>query len=197
VTRQHEGDDQEPQEDQDMPMTSEAKTTRRKAPAEPLTFEQIAERKLTEKLTAYRELVARAAGGAQLPEADLEEAVELLAFLGLPEYSWRRDIAAKADHDAAVKAEAEARLQRPVNEKRLVEIAERLKALESELGSLREERHRLGSIADHLLAGAMGRQRELESLHPHVLTPLEDAVRFRTEQQQRRQGITVSQGTLS
>lgn len=178
-------------------MTSEAKTTRRKAPAEPLTFEQIAERKLTEKLTAYRELVARAAGGAQLPEEDLEGAVELLAFLGLPEYSWRRDIAAKADHDAAAKAEAEARLQRPVNEKRLVEIAERLKTLEAELASLREERHRIGSIADHLLAGAMGRQRELESLHPHVLTPLEDAVRFRTEQQQLRQGITVSQGTLS
>jgi len=187
-----------PHEDQDMTTTTEVKPKRKVAePKAPPTFEQIAERKLTEKLTAYRGLVTRAASGEQLPEIDLEAAVELLAFLGLPEYSWRRDIQAKIDHDAVVKAQAEVRAQRPANEKRLAEIAERLKAVESELASLREERHRLGSVSDHLLAGYMTRLGELEANHPHVLTPMEDAVRFRLEQQRKRQGSPLSQGASS
>jgi hypothetical protein len=175
-----------------MPEATEPKGKRRKAPAEPMTFEQIAERKLTEKLTAYRGLVARAASGEQLPEADLEAAVELLAFLGLPDYSWRRDVAAKADHDAVAKAEAEVRSQRPANDKRLAEIRDRLKAMESEVNALRHEQNLLGSVSDHLLAGYMTRQQELEANHPHVLSPLEAAVRFRLEQQQRRQGVPMS-----
>jgi hypothetical protein len=170
--------------------TTEPKTRKRKAPAEPLTFEQIAERKLRDRLTRYRELVARAAAGDQLAEADMESALEILEALGLPGFSWRRDITAKVDHDAVVKVEAETRAQRPKNEKRLEEIAERMKAVEAELASLREERHRIGSMSDHLLAGYMARVNELEANHPHVLGDLDAAVRFRMEQQRKRAGVT-------
>lgn len=176
-----------------MVMTTDMKT-RRKAAAEPMTFEQIAERKLREKMTAYRDIVARAASGEQLPEADMEAAVELLSFLGLPSFAFRRDVVAKADHDAASRAEAEARVQRAANDKRLTEVTERLKALEAEVVSLKAERHRLGDMADHSLVGFMSRQRQLEVEHPHVLAPLEDAVRFRLEQQHKRQGVTLPGG---
>lgn len=181
-----------------MTTTTEAKPKRKAAePKAPPTFEQIAERKLREKLTAYRGLVERAANAEQLEEADLEQAVELLAFLGLPEYSWRRDVTARANYDSTVKAEGEVRAKRPANEKRLVAIGERLKALEAEVASLREERHRIGSMSDHLLAGYMTRLHELETNHPHVFLSLEDAVRFRLEQQLKRQGSALSKGASS
>lgn len=177
--------------------TPETPTRKRKAPEEPMTFEQIAERKLTERLTAYRSLVARAASGEQLPEADLEQATELLLFLGLPDFAWRRDIVGKADFDAATKAEADARSQRPGNAKRLEDITARLKTLEAESAALRAERHRIDGMADNSLVAAMSRQNELKSLHPHVLLPLEDALRFRLEQQQRRRSGPMSQGGVS
>lgn len=172
-------------------MTTEVKT-KRKASAEPLTFEQIAERKMRERLTAYRALVARAASGEQLPEDDMVTALELLEALGLPEFSFRRDIVAQADFVAASKAEAEARAQRPANEKRLAEVTERLKALEDEVAALKTERHRLGASADNMLLSYMIRRRELEANHPHVIAPLDDAIRFRMEQQQKRQGVTLT-----
>jgi hypothetical protein len=90
------------------------------------------------------------------------------------------------------KAEAEVRSQRPANDRRLAEIRDRLKAMESEVNALRHEQNLLGSVSDHLLAGYMTRQQELEANHPHVLSPLEAAVRFRLEQQQRRQGVPMS-----
>jgi len=166
-------------------MTTDTKT-RRKASAEPLTLEQIAERKMRDRLTAYRELVTRAAAGEQLPEADLDTAVDLLDALGLPHYALRRDIQAQTEYDAASKAQDEARARRPANEKRLLEIAERLKTLDAEVVALKSERHALGVMADHTLGAYMTRRHELEAGHPHVLLSLEDAVRFRLEQQQRK-----------
>lgn len=174
--------------------TTTTKTKTRKAEPDSLTFEQIAERKLRDKLTAYRELVARAAAGEQLPEADLEAATELLSFLGLPSYSWARDCKAKGEYDAAVKAEAEARANRPAQEARLKAVMERLKALEKEVAELNAERHRLGPVTDNLLVFYGQRRRELETESPHVLAAMDDAVRFRLEQQQRRKGVTLTEG---
>lgn len=166
-------------------MTTDTKT-RRKATAEPVTLEQIAKRKMRDRLTAYRELVTRAAAGEQLPEVDLDKAVDLLDSLGLPHYALQRDIQARTEFDAASKAQDEARARRPANDKRLLEIAERLKTLDAELTALKSERHALGVVADNSLAAVMARRHELEAGHPHVLLPLEDAVRFRLEQQQRK-----------
>jgi hypothetical protein len=53
------------------------------------------------RLVAYREYVARAAGGEQLPGAAFEEIDKLMRHIGLPDYAWRRDVRAWAGSDSA------------------------------------------------------------------------------------------------
>lgn len=161
----------------------------------PPTLEEVAERKVRERLTAYREFVSRAASGEQLLEADFDAVSDLLDRLGLAPFTFKRDVQAQTEYAATLKAEGEARAKRPAEGERLKALNDRLKALEDEAATLRAERHRLGPVTDNLLVFYGSRRRELEAEHPHALAPLEEAVRFRLEQQRKRPAMTMSLGS--
>lgn len=148
-----------------------------------LTIEQITQRRMQERIEHYRALVAKAASGQELSQAELEQGADLLELLGLPSYTLARDVQGYQQHQAAVRAEAEARAKRPAADERLMEIRDRMKILEAELTALRAEQHQLGSSADNLLVHYMATQHQLRAEHPHLLEPIESAVAWRLEQQ--------------
>jgi hypothetical protein len=166
-----------------------ATATKSKAtPAEsalPITFAEINARKVRERVEAYREIVGRHATGGRLTVDDMERAGELLEQLGLPQYTFERDVQAvqraKATGDklqAAVDAQ-------PGNAERAGVLAAEIEALRIKLESLREEHRRAvagaskGTAYEHTL-------RQLAAEHPHVLADLDTAVQLRIEELDRR-----------
>lgn len=143
------------------------------------TVEQIQERKTRERLTSYRALVARAASGEQLPEADLEEAADLLDRLGLPSYTFRRDVAAQQSFAAATADDARLTAAEPGNADRLKAIDARLKAIDEELKTLRVERYDIAQTQQLQRVALDRRMTELVFNHPQVFADLEQAVAAR------------------
>jgi len=168
-----------------------ATKTKAAAPAEPavpITFEEINRRKVQERLTAYREIVQRHADGEAITVPDMERAGELLEQLGLPQYTFERDVQAiqraavsKAKWQAAVEAQ-------PANAKRAAELAVEIEATRKKWEMLREEHRKASSGATK--AGAYDNSlRQLAAEHPHVLGDLDTAVRLRIEELDRRKQI--------
>lgn len=160
---------------------------RKRKTSEPLTMEQVQERKTRERITAYRELVARAAAGEQLPDDDLTTASDLLDALGLPPYAWARDVAGKREDDAVALDEARYREAEPARQQREADLGAKVAALESELKTLRQELRNVTTGEPMRLMNVLRRRNELRANHPHVLGDLEQAVGFRL--QAKRKGM--------
>jgi len=154
---------------------------RKRKTSEPLTMEQVQERKTRERITAYRDLVTRAAAGEQLPDADLTEASDLLDALGLPTYAWARDVAAKQEDDAAAVDEARYRDAEPARQQREADLGAKVAALEAELKTLREQLQDAARREPMRLLNVLRRRNELRANHPHVLGDVEQAVAFRLQ----------------
>jgi len=156
--------------------------TKPKPPADPpATFAEIAAKKMTDTVTKYRRFVERAAAGETLTGPQVNEVLEALAYMHLPEYAWDRDVAAHRDYTAASKAVAEATLARPAAEARLHDVTERIKAIEAELKQLKAEQYTLAHVDTMSRVGHMQRVNELTSNHPHVFADVETAARMRSE----------------
>lgn len=145
------------------------------------TMEQVFERKIRDSLVTYRELVGRAASGEQLSDADLGEAADLLDRLGLPPYTWNRDIQAKRDDATAAEQEAHLRAAEPQRQARERDLSERVKAMEAELNRLRLELRNAATAEPMRLAGILQQRNTLKANHPHVLGDVEHAVEFRLQ----------------
>ena len=154
---------------------------RKRKTSEPLSMEQLQERNTRERLTAYRDLVARAAAGEQLRDDDLGTASDLLDALGLPPYAWARDVQAKRDDNTAVEQEARLRAAEPDRRARERDAAERVKALEDELKTMRQRLHEAATAEPMRLMGVMRQRNELRANHPHVLCDIGQAVVFRLQ----------------
>lgn len=155
--------------------------TKTKKAGPPPTMEEVQERKTRERLTAYRDLVARAAAGEQLRDDDMSTASDLLDGLGLPPYAWIRDVQAKRDDDAAAEQEAGLRAAEPDRLARERDAAERLKALEDELKTVRQRLHQAATVEPMRLMNVQRVRNELRANHPHVLCDIEQAVAFRLQ----------------
>lgn len=161
-------------------------TARKKPePAEPLTFEQITHKRMTERLTQYRTLVVKAAAGP-LNAEELGEASDLLTAMGLPGYAWERDIAAQRQHDELVRAEAAAAKAQPEHERRALELVETIKRLDEELKAARAEHHVLASTKVMERIGLSQRINELNSTHPHLFMDPAHAAKMRLDARAKR-----------
>jgi hypothetical protein len=169
-----------------------ATTTRRpskaEAPAAPTTFAEVAAAKMADTLTRYRTFVTRAAGGESLNAEELDKVLELLAYLRLPEYAWTRDVAAHRDHAAASKAVDEMRSTKAADAAKAEKVAERIKQIDEELKSLRQELHNLTTVSDLRRVGQGQRVNELMVNHPHLFAELPEAVRLRQEDRDKATG---------
>jgi hypothetical protein len=152
-------------------------------------MEQVQERKTRERITAYRDLVTRAAAGEQLRDDDLTTASDLLDALGLPPYAWARDVAGKREDDAAAVDEARHRDAEPARMEREKDLGAKVAALEAELKALREQLQDAARREPMRLLTVLRRRNELRANHPHVLGDLEQAVAFRL--QEKRKGTTT------
>lgn len=163
--------------------TAPPKRIRRKA--ENLTVEQVAERRMSQRLTQYRALVARAAQGDQLDEHDMADALDLLEQLHLPGFAFTRDTEALQRYHRALEKLQGAIDARPAAEIRAAEIKQEIEAITGKLAGLREQLHHTLAKVTKPQAYEMTVQM-LQAEHPHLLDTMERAVAWRLEQQRKR-----------
>ena len=158
-------------------------TKKQKTRTEPLTFEQVAEKKLRGDLERYRGFAERAAAGEYLDEAELEQVAQLMSGLRLPELAWGKHLEALREMAAAQARQAELDAKRPAEEERLRELSDEVKELEELL-----ERKRLelkGAQTNELrIVDALRKQNELRALYPDVVAALDIAVSRRLNERE-------------
>ena len=172
-----------------MATATKSKSATKPAPL-PVTFDEIAAKRMAERLEKYRTFVSRQAAGETLGVADMETVADLLDQIGLPAYAFSRDIeATERHHHATAKYQAavEAAPEHKANAKRLEAEVEKAKR---QLAALVEE-HRL-ALAKSNKPGAYGQTLALlANDHPHLFAPLTDATRLRVEELDRRKRSTI------
>jgi hypothetical protein len=156
------------------------------------TFTEIAHGKMRDRIEAYRDYVARAAGGEKLPEADLGKVLELLEQMGLPDFAWARDVDAAKAFALAKQDEQRMESERPADAARAKALSERLAALEVEMQGVRGELYQVAEWKPSKLVDVMRRQHELEAGHPHVLGSLDVATELRVKAVERSRTIPAS-----
>lgn len=157
---------------------------------EPMTFAEIAHKRLRERITQYRDLVHRHANGEQLGVAEMEAAADLMEQIGLPQYTFDRDADAMRRYtlvQAKVQAAADAA---PAFKARAAELAAEIDVARKKLAAMQEE-HRI-AVSKSTKPGAYAHSlNQLASEHPTVLADLDTAVRLRGEELDRRKRATV------
>jgi hypothetical protein len=73
---------------------------------------------MRDTLAEYRGLVVKAASDNRLSSDELARVLDLLAYMGLPDFAWERDIKAQREHTANAACEAEAKASWPAAEAR-------------------------------------------------------------------------------
>jgi hypothetical protein len=169
-------------------------TKTRKAPSAdtpPATFDGIARKKMRERLTAYRGFVKRQAEGEALSEDDLSQVADLLEWLGLPDYSWPRDVEA-AQRFAVTSGKLKAAVDaEPANRQRSLELSKEVEALQVKLRALHEELRRARAGASKAAAYSQTLS-QLAVDHPQALGDVDQAVTLRLEELNRRKAGRAS-----
>ncbi len=168
--------------------TATAKKRAEAIEALPVTFDEIARRKMRERIVAYREIVTRRADGKTISVTDMEQAGDLLDHLGLPGFAFERDTEAVLRFRAAAAKMQAAVDAVPAAKQRAEELAAEIEVQRQRLVALREEHRlavaRVGKPSAYTASVAM-----LQNDHPVVLGDLDVAVRFRlAELDRRKQG---------
>lgn len=159
-------------------------------PPAPVTFEEIALKRTRERLTAYRELVRRHAAGETMTVGDMEQVLELLDHLGLPQYAHDRDIQAVARFKIATDKFQAAIDAQPAHAVRASELTAEVDALHGKLKALREELHFHNAKANKPTAYGQTLA-TMQHEYPHVLADIDVAVRLRIEELDSRKKTTV------
>jgi len=151
----------------------------------PVSFSEIAARKLRGRIVAYREIVTRRADGKTITVSDIEKAGELLDLLGLPGFAFDRDAEAVLKFRAAA-AKLQAAVDAvPAAKQRAEELTAEIEVQRQRLVALREE-HRLAVAKSHKPQAYTASVVTLENEHPTVLADLDVAVRVRLAELDRR-----------
>lgn len=160
-----------------------------KAATAVVTFAEINARKVRERIEQYRDIVQRRAAGAVVTMEDMGHAADLLELLGLPQYTFDRDVDAVqrfATASGKVQAAADAA---PAYKQRAAELTVEIEQARKRLEALRDEQRIATAKANK--ASAYGQTiTTLKHDHPHVLADLDEAVRFRVAELDRRRGAT-------
>jgi hypothetical protein len=156
-----------------------------KPAAQPITFDEIAQRRTRERLTAYRELIRRNAAGEILTVEEMEQVLELLDVLGLPQWAHERDVQAMQRFKIAIEKYQAAIDKQPAHAIRANELAAEIETAQKKLVMLREQLHHENAKWNKPTAYDQT-IKQLQSEHPHVLADLDLAVRLRTEELDRR-----------
>lgn len=164
-------------------MSTTSPRQKRKPQAEPVTFEQVAERKLRDNIDRYRGYATRAAGGEFLNEDDLEQVAELLALLRLPDLAWQKHVDALRDFAAAVARQADIEAEQPALEAEQKLLVSEILKMEQELEQKRLRQRNLQSRSVRVV-DTMRKQNELRTLYPDVLDTLDNAVAARRRRMQ-------------
>ena len=151
----------------------------------PVSFDEIARRKVRERIVAYREIVTRRADGKTISVDDMERAGDLLDHLGLPGFAFDRDAEAVLRFRAASSKLQTAVDAVPGAKQRAEELAAEIEAQRQRLVALREE-HRLAVARISKPQAYSGSLAMLQNDHPVVLADLDVAVRFRVQELDRR-----------
>ena len=151
----------------------------------PVTFDEIARRKVRERIEAYRDIVTRRADGKPMTVADMEKAGELLDHLGLPGYAFDRDAEAVLKFRAAADKMQNAINAVPAARQRAEELSVEIEQMRQKLVALREE-HRLTVAKANKPTAYSTSVAMLQNDHPVVLADLDVAVRLRVEELDRR-----------
>ncbi len=171
-----------------MKAATKAKSAPATEPAVPITFEEINQRRVRERIEAYREIVTRRATGVMLTVEDMERAGELLDLLGLPAYAFDRDTDAIIRHRQITAKMQSAEDAVATHRARAAEVSAEIEATRARLEVLREEHRR--ALAGVGKPGAYSNSVVMmENEHPHVLGDLDLAVRLRIEELDRRKQI--------
>jgi hypothetical protein len=155
------------------------KTRKATEPTPPPTFADIARKRISQHLTAYRGFVERAVAGEQLNEDDMMGVYDALERLHLPTFTFERDVQGVKDHARCAGKAADAQAREPEQRQRGRQVTEEIAKLTKQLNELRAEAHRLSVGGPLKLTAYLQRLNELKSLHPHVLLPLDKAVELR------------------
>jgi hypothetical protein len=151
----------------------------------PVTFDEIARRKMRERIVAYREIVTRRADGKTITVTDMEQLADLLDHLGLPGFAFERDAEAVLRFRAAAAKMQAAVDAVPAAKQRAEELAAEIEAQRQRLVALREE-HRLAVAKGNKPQAYTASVVTLENEHPVVLAELDEAVRVRLAELDRR-----------
>jgi AcrR family transcriptional regulator len=164
-----------------------ARATKQPEPAaEPVTLEQIATKRLRERIEAYRALVARHAAGEMLTVDDMERVAELLEQIGLPDYAFTRDADAINRHAKAHGKWTDFVADEPRQRERGKEVMAEIKAASERLAALKAEAHRIEIVTGSKITAYHTSMIQLAAEHPHVLGSIDEAVRLRGEALARR-----------
>jgi len=164
-----------------------AKASKQPEPAaEPVTLEQIAAKRLRERIEEYRGFVRRHAAGEVLDVAAMERVGELLEQIGLPEYAFARDAEAINRHALAQSKWQAFVADEPRQRERGKQVAAEIKAANEHLATLKAEAHRIEIVTGSKVVAYRTSMVQLATEHPHVLADINEAVRLRTEALARR-----------
>ena len=155
-----------------------ATTKTKREPEQVLTFEQLAEKRLREKLERYRAYVSKAAAGAQLPEEELSEVLELLEALELPQYAWDRDVHASRQFDRVRAWLEDAKANEGAIIERIRAAWQLVQKLEQDLRAARVE-HRASEAQQMKQVGKLQAFHELNANHPHLFRDIDQVVAAR------------------
>lgn len=157
---------------------------------EPMTFAEIANKRLRERIMQYRDLVQRHANGGQLDVEQMEAAADLMEQIGLPQYTFERDADAMRRY-TLVQAKVQAAVDAaPEHKSRATELAEKIEATRKQLAVMQEE-HRLAVAKGNKSGAYTHTLNQLQSEHPTVLADIDTAVRLRAEELDRRKRGTL------
>ena len=155
-------------------MTTATKT--KKQPVAVPTFEELAAQKMRETIEAYRAAVEREASGERLLGEDLEKVESMLGAMHLPGICWARDVQAQRDYRSASAAISASDAARASQAAEAEELVKQIKQLEEQIAKARGRLHECTSMAEMRYVNVCRRQAELETVHPHLLGPIEQAV---------------------
>ena len=161
-----------------------------KPAAQPITFDEIAHKRMSDRLRQYREFVSRQATGETLNADEMGAVADVLDLIGLPAFAFSRDIEAmqrfrhsQDKHRAAVEAV-------PEHHANAMRLAAEVEAMKAKLDHLREEHRR--ALAGTNKPTAYGQTlAALAHEHPHLLADIDTAARLRVEELDRRKRSLV------
>jgi hypothetical protein len=154
--------------------------------APPVTFAEISRERLTKRVSEYRDFVNRRASGETLDHEQTEQLLDVMEALGLPEFAFERDAAATVSfRKTTAKWEAFV-ADEPKLRERGRELMGEIKTATERLNVLRTEAHRIEVVTGSKAAGYRTALNQMTNDHPHILLPIEDAVRLRSEALARR-----------